>query len=300
EYPEISVSKPWHELTIDEMVPILEKYGDVVAEELLATGVKVNVWDVGNEVNFGVAGVAVKPLPKAIDNEMGENWYRPPDKVNPEIGNLDVYSCLIMETDILVGWMETNLWPYQARLMNAVKTGILKADRGAKFSTHVTYAENTIFTTAFFKAMIENGFAPDVAGVSYYPSSLVDTKGRLTDFKSTVRCLYHEMGLPVFIAEYAYPDYSAGTVADGPYKDWNNKVGNYEMDISGQAAFLHDLASWGSLNGICGIRPWAPELLVLWKEFSMFSLTGSTAKALPVIDSISTGLKNPSTEVLYE
>jgi len=300
EYPEIIVSKPWEQMTVDEMVPIVEKYAAIVAEELIATGVKINVWDIGNEVNFGIAGVAVQPLPNAIDNEMGANWYRAPDGVNPEIGKQDVYSFLTMDTCLLVHWMESNLWPFQAKLMNAVREGILTVDRDAKFSTHVTYAENTMFTTAFFKAMVKNGFNLDIAGVSYYPSSLVNPKGRLTDFKSTVSCLYHEMGLPVFIAEYAYPNYSDGAVLGGPYKDWNSKVGNYEMDIDGQEAFLRDLTSWGCLNGICGIRPWAPDLVVLWKEFSMFSLTGSTARALPVMDSISKGLESPSSEGLFE
>ena len=300
EYPGISVSKPWEQLTIDEMVPVLEKYGAVVAEELIATGVKINVWDIGNEVNFGIAGVAVQPLPHAMDNEMGADWYRAPDGVNPEIGKQDVYSFLTMESNLLIEWMETNLWPFQTKLMNAVRKGILTIDHSAKFSTHVTYAENTMFTTAFFKAMMKHGFNLDIAGVSYYPSSVINPKGRLTDFKTTVACLYHEMGLPVFIAEYAYPNYSEGPVLSGPYKDWNNKVGNYEMNIEGQEAFLLDMTSWGVLNGICGIRPWAPDLVVSWKEFSMFSLKGATAKALPVIDSILKGLERPSSEVFYE
>ena len=291
EYPEISVSKPWHELTIDEMVPILEKYGAIVAEELLSTGADINVWNIGNEVNFGTAGVAVQPLQGAMTGEMGSNWYRAPDAVNPEIGMKSVYSMLTTRNSELIDWMEINLWPYQAKLMNAVREGILTVDQDAKFSTHITFFENTEYATAFYNAMDENGFKVDVAGFSFYPSSTASPINRFEALKTTVKSVHDELGLPVFIAEYAYPAYPEDHTPTGPYKDWNKKQPNYEMDIEGQEQLLRDLASWGISNGICGIRPWAPDLVVLWTEFAMFSVNYLTAKARPVIDSIARGIE---------
>ena len=44
EYPEIIVPKPWNQLTMEEMVPILKQYGAIVARELTVTGAKINVW----------------------------------------------------------------------------------------------------------------------------------------------------------------------------------------------------------------------------------------------------------------
>jgi arabinogalactan endo-1,4-beta-galactosidase len=63
EYPELKVPGVWTSLTLEQMLPILRSYGALVAKTILDTGVKVNVWDLGNEVDFGVAGVSPAPLP---------------------------------------------------------------------------------------------------------------------------------------------------------------------------------------------------------------------------------------------
>jgi len=292
EYPEIVVPKPWEQLNIDEMATILKQYGTIVARELTATGAKINTWDIGNEVNFGIAGVSVQPLPGAMDAEMGANWYQAPDAVNPEIGKQSVYTLLTMGNADLIKWAEVNLWPYQAKLMNALREGILTVDPKARFSTHITFPTNTDYAVAFFKALDKNGFQLDVAGLSFYPSASPEPRDRFAAFKATVDAIYEETKLPVFIAEYAYPAYAPDYFASGPYKDWNNKAGNYEMDAEGQAALLRDMTSWGVAHHVVGIRPWAPELVMFgWQEFSMFSVTDLTAKALPVIDSITNGLK---------
>jgi hypothetical protein len=55
-------------------------YGALVARQILATGARVNVWDIGNEVEFGVAGVAVRAL--------GGGPYGAPDRVDTAIGQM--------------------------------------------------------------------------------------------------------------------------------------------------------------------------------------------------------------------
>ncbi len=291
EYPEITMSKLWIRMDIDEMTDVLEQYGKIVAEEILATGVEVNVWDIGNEVNFGIAGVSVQPLPNAMAGEMGEDWYEAPDNIDPDIGKESVYSLLVMENNEKIGWLDKHVWPNQAKLMKAVCSGILSADPDARFSTHITFPENTEFVVAFYRAMKKYGLQLDVAGLSYYPSSS-PLASSISQFKNTVDQLVRETQLPVFIAEYAYPAYTEDHIPIGPYKDWNNKVSGYEMNYEGQAALLRDLTCWGKDNGICGIRPWAPDLVSLyWTEFSVFSVSGLSAKALPVLDAISEGLK---------
>lgn len=62
EYPELLVmqkGKSWQELTLEEMLPILQAYGAFVATQLLETGVTIENWNIGNEANFGFAGVNV-------------------------------------------------------------------------------------------------------------------------------------------------------------------------------------------------------------------------------------------------
>jgi hypothetical protein len=49
-------------LTLAQMESALRQYGALAARPLLATGVRVNYWDLGNEVDWGVAGIVVQGL----------------------------------------------------------------------------------------------------------------------------------------------------------------------------------------------------------------------------------------------
>jgi hypothetical protein len=78
-YPSIKLPAPWASLTLDRMIEALRAYGAAASRQILATGVQVRIWDLGNEIEFGVAGVAVKPAPgNCGDTAGGENWYRAP------------------------------------------------------------------------------------------------------------------------------------------------------------------------------------------------------------------------------
>jgi hypothetical protein len=85
EYPEIVLPGPWGSLGIDDRAAALRSWAQLAASALLATGVKVEFWDLGNEVDFGVAGVAVQPLAgSACDAAEGTTtWYGPPDRIDP-------------------------------------------------------------------------------------------------------------------------------------------------------------------------------------------------------------------------
>ena len=64
EYPEFNYlmnDKKWEELTLDEICNVLEEYGAFVAEAILQTGCTVNNWNLGNEANFGFAGISYYP-----------------------------------------------------------------------------------------------------------------------------------------------------------------------------------------------------------------------------------------------
>ena len=85
-FPEIKLSRPWHELGLAEMCEAMRIYGRLTAREILETGARVNVWDIGNEVEFGIAGVAIPPMVPTIG---GAGWhYKAPDNVDPEIGKM--------------------------------------------------------------------------------------------------------------------------------------------------------------------------------------------------------------------
>jgi hypothetical protein len=62
---------------------VLRAYGAAVAKQIIATGATVGAWDLGNEVEYGVAGVAVRPMPGGCDASAGATGeYQAPDAVN--------------------------------------------------------------------------------------------------------------------------------------------------------------------------------------------------------------------------
>lgn len=296
DYPQIKVPGPWTSLTLAQMVPILRSYGTIVARMILATGVKVRIWDLGNEVDFGTAGVAVQPLPKGCDDgQGGAGWYRPPDKVDPAIGKESIIGLMKMPESERISWLQEHLWPYEAQMLAAVAKGIRSVDPAAKFSTHVSGITATLpaQAVAFYKAMKKGGFFPDELGFSFYPSSSDRPPNRLKAFEKTMETVHKELGRPFFIAEFGYP---AAIVRVGTFSTWNHPVPGYPLTPKGQADLLRHLVSWGLGAGLAGIRPWAPEVVVPgWGPFALFKLEGKNAIARPGLSAIQEALRSHKT-----
>lgn len=285
EYPQISLPGPWESLTISQMAAALRQYGALVARQILATGVDVNVWDLGNEVEFGVAGVALPSFTSST-----AYWsYKAPDAVDPAIGLTSVYSLYALSEDARNGWLEEHLWPYTGRLLAAVAEGVRSVDPAARFSTHTSTLAFTFpgLIPAFWKAMAEAGFQADEFGTSFYPTSsgAVD---QVAAFKSAAATLHGTYGKQTFIAETGYP---SGTMAD-PYA-WNDAVAGYSLTTQGEYAFIRDITSWGAQSGyLAGIRPWGPDYCTSgWHPMSHFTVSGAVGTAEPVLDAIADGLK---------
>lgn len=277
DYPQIRLPGPWPSLTLDQMLPLLRQYGALIARQILDTGARVNVWDIGNEVECGIAGVAVRPLVPAPD-------YRPPNAVDPEIGRRSVRDVLAMPEGERIAWCRAHLWPHVGRLIAAVADGVRTVDRKARFSTHISSAfqRTPAVPLAFWETMHGAGFSPDELGSSYYPASGVSNFGP-TDtfqwFKDTVMALKTRYGRPCFIAEGGYP---SGPMP--PPFAWNDPVNGYPIDPAGQAAFNRDLVAWGMKSGaLSGYRPWAPDLCIGpgWEPMAWFDGKG---RAKPVLN----------------
>jgi len=284
DHPDIKLPGPWPSLTLDQMTAALRSYGAAAARQILATGVHVRIWDIGNEVELGVAGVAIRPLPGSCDDTAGgKDWYRGPDAVDRAIGKMTFQSLMQMPENKRIAWLSEHLWPREAKLLAAVATGIRLVDPQARFSTHVSGVTATlpVSAVAFFKAMRDSGFFPDELGVSYYPTSSAFPKDRLQAFKDMAATVRRELGRPIFIAEFGYP---AGAM--GGIFRWNDAVAGYPQTPDGQASFVRDLLAWGRREKVLsGIRPWAPDLaLPGWAPMALFDREGKVAKPRPVLD----------------
>lgn len=293
EYPELKVPGVWTSLTLEQMLPILRSYGAIVAKTILDTGVKVNVWDLGNEVDFGVAGVSPGPLPEACDDSLGPGWYQPPNRVDPEIGKRAVLDLLKLPESRRVAWLQAHVWPHEARMLAEVADGIRSVDPGAKFSTHVSgiLAVRPTEAVAFFAAMKKGGYLPDQLGFSFYPSSTAEPHDRLGAFKNTITAVNDEFKRPTFVAEFAYPE-AEKAASEGPFASWNHALDHYPLTPQGQADILRDLASWGVAHGVSGIRPWAPDTPVAaWDSFALFGSDGKLATARPGLSAIAEGAR---------
>ena len=249
DYPEIYAlqkNKDWSELSLDEMVVVLKAYGKFLATKILETGCTVNNWNLGNEANFGFAGVN----------------FGLKTKVNKKLEGVTDFMRYVYPT-LNVGWLEDNIWKYNAKQFAAVKDGILEAykqlDKDSskvKFSTHIATVVMTPGACArYFNCLKKNGYAVDTAGISFYPSAPSLYMNPKILLKKTVREINNECKLPVFIAEFSYP---SGEMS-GDFAGWNKEVKGYPHTEEGQASIYKDVINWGKSHDIIGIRYWAAD-----------------------------------------
>lgn len=274
EYPEITQpDKEWSKYTLLEMCGVLEQYGEFIAGEVLKTGCTVEYWNLGNEANFGFAGVnlglktAVNPKLEHADMELVEMEHIDMDHID-------------------VDFLKENVWKYNGQMMAALAKGIRKIHADAKFATHIAGLFDGSASAAYFNTLLENGMKLSQAGISIYPT--MSLAKRFPDYvdrlKSAIKAVASECGLPVFIAEYGYPSKKMRGFA------WNQPVEGYELTAADQARFTADFIAWCKENGGSGIRPWAPDLLgpwePNWESMSLFAYDDTTkiAMAKPVMD----------------
>ena len=272
EYPEFNYlmnGKAWEELSLDEICAVLEAYGEFVAEAILNTGCTVENWNLGNEANFGFAGISMG-LKTAVDPKL------------EKAGTLKKYTAPVFAR----GWLKKHVWKHDAKAYAAVKQGILNAyaklgkdASNVKFSTHIaTVVFPASCSVAFFKYMKQNGYEMETAGISYYPSAPSMSLNKKGLLKKTVKKINKKCGLNVFIGEFSYP---SGKM-DGPFAGWNKKVKGYKHDQQGQANIYADVVKWGKANGMAGIRYWAPDYEG-WYTMSMFEFSNQKGTAKTIL-----------------
>jgi hypothetical protein len=286
DFPGIRLSGPWLSLGLDEMARALRQYGAIMARQILATGVRVVMWDIGNEVEFGIAGVTPQPL-------IGAEHYAPPDAVDPEIGRMSVLRLIsTMKSEKRIAWCQAHLWPAMGRLLAATADGIRSVDRGARFSTHISTSgqKTPALHFAFWQSMKDAGYLPDQFGISFYVAGGRSSGGAddmFQWFKDVTTGLKARYGRQSFIAEGGMP--SQAMQAPFAYGD---SVQGYPFSEQGQFAFNRDMITWGQRTGaLAGYRPWAPDLAVPgWQPMSWFDPDGAIAHAKPALRSFEAAL----------
>ena len=272
EYPEIYAlqnGKEWSELSLDEICTVLEAYGKFVAKEILNTKCTVKNWNLGNEANYGFAGISMG-LKTAVNPKL---------KKSTTIGK---YLAPLMG----VWWLKKNVWKYDAKAYLAVKNGILSAydelnidASDVKFSTHIaTVVSTPRCSAAFFKCMAMNGYVMETAGISYYPSAPAMTFNKKKMLKRTISKINKKCEIPVFIGEFSYP---SGKMS-GDFAGWNKKLKGYSINEQGQQELYTDVLQWGKSHGMAGIRYWAPDYEG-WYTMSMFEFKDKTGVAKPIL-----------------
>lgn len=272
EYPEIYAlqnGKEWSELSLDEICVVLEAYGEFVADAILATGCTVNNWNLGNEANFGFAGVGMG-TETAVDAKLGK------------ASAMKRYMASVFST----WWLKKHVWAYNVKEFAAIKSGILKAYEKrnldashVKFSTHIATVVFTVRCSAsYFQYMAKHGYAVETAGISYYPSAPAMSFNKKKLLTKTITRINKKCGVPVFIGEFSYP---SGKM-DGPFASWNKKLKGYEKDQQGQANIYRDVIAWGKTHGMAGIRYWAPDYEG-WYSMSMFNFSNKKGTAKTIL-----------------
>ena len=260
----------WEELSLQDICTVLEIYGEFIGDSILATGATVNDWNLGNEANFGFAGIGIG-MPNSFDKQLATG------------GSMKRY----MSSLFSLGWLKKHVWKYEAQTLAAVQRGILKSYAKAgkdasnvKFSTHIaTVVSTPRASAAFFSYMTEHGYDMQTAGISYYPSAPAMSFSKKKLLTKTVTRINKKCGLPVFIGEFSYP--SENMV--GPFAGWNKKVKGYNKDQQGQADIYRDVIAWGKDNGLIGIRYWAPDYEGEWYPMSMFTFKDKVGTAKQIL-----------------
>lgn len=269
EYPEIDYpeysdgrDKEWKDLNLDEICSVLTQYGKLVASEIKEIGCEVNYWDLGNETNYGFAGVMM-PLESSVSKATSKNFF-----------------ITYLKKNFGADWLAENIWCYNGKMFAALADGIKQVFPDAKFSSHLsTVTWGPDYVVKYFKTLSENGYTVDQAGISYYPNATGVILDKIAQIKQIVLAVNRELGVNVMLAEYGYANETG--LASGTFSSWNNKVHGYELNDNDSAKFLSELVRWGRNNGMAGIRPWACELdwAMPWFDFNPDTET-ATAKTV--------------------
>lgn len=253
----------WAGLSEADVALRIEQHAAEVAAYYHSLGLQIEVFEIGNEIDFGVCGI-----------RLGDTVTVPPgvDPVNDPV------------------WMRDHVWSLGAPLLEAAIRGVRSVYPAAKIMLHVAgfgYSNNNIAATGFFQSMVDLNVPFDLAGLSYpymhggpeVPQPYFAQPVFLSALESIAT-----HGRPMQIVEFAYPANASGIT--------HTPASAYPYTPAGQADFIRDFATAvrGRVQSLMyfypdwyeGFDPAAPAL----QGGGLFSAAGIARPGLEVFNAI--------------
>lgn len=234
----------WKDLSLDERAEAVHKYSRDVAAHFCAHGLTSHLYEIGNEIDYGICGV----FP-------GKHAKKTPEHLSKRV------------------------WPNAAKLISACQRGVKEADPNAKFILHIAHWWDASFCTAFFQFMLNRQIQIDFAGITYFPSSNIGNSLTFDQFGAVVDRITSVIDRPVIIPETGYP--STGDF-HGQFARWRKEVPGYLLTPDGQKLWLTEFLNFCRNNPrVAGAFYWSPEWYGegMWKAFALFDVDGNARPA---------------------
>jgi arabinogalactan endo-1,4-beta-galactosidase len=254
----------YRNLSLEHKADVIRNYTKNTTQQLLANDIDANLYEIGNEIDYGFCGIFEENLTRR------EN----------------------------ISYMRSTIWAQQAVLLNAGIQGVQAADPTSQFILHIAHWWDSTFSSAFFATMLDSGIPLGFLGLSFYPSSGIYNitlafqgigNGTLSQqlFRQTVHLLNDTFSLPLIISEYAYPSTS---LILGQFSSFNHPVDGFPLTKQGQKAWLRDFLQWtADTPCIAGTFYFSPEFhRIIWCPFSLFTFFGNAKPAIDVFKEFST------------
>jgi len=160
-----SPPKAWAMLSVEKRAEVVRDYVDNVLKRL--EDFDFYLYEVGNEVDYGICGVF------ASDKKKRKN----------------------------IHWLERRIWRYEALILRAAISAFKGVDPGTPVMIHLGKWWDECLIRAFLSSMEKYGVEFEVLGLSFYPTGL----GVGLEVLGQLKGLAEEFDKECVIAEYAYP-----------------------------------------------------------------------------------------------
>lgn len=204
----------WEGLSDTEVITRVERHGAEVAGYYKSLGLAIEVFEIGNELDFGVCGITLNKLqiPPGIDPVN-----------NP-------------------AWLRDNLWVKGAPILQAAIRGVRSVYPDSKILLHVAgfgYSTDNTAASGFFQSMKDLGVPFDIAGLSLPymfggGPQLAQPYFAQSEFSHALDRIA-ATGKPIQIVEFSYPAEPAGAT--------QTPAAAYPFSPEGQARYVQDFAN---------------------------------------------------------